>query len=644
MDVRLPDGTIIRGVPEGTSREDVLAFARANGVTIEEPKPEPSTMRKVGDAVAGGVRDAAAGAVRGAGSIGATLVDAVRSKLADPVLDVVPAGMRPDVTAGLATAPRGAALRSEMDAGLESLTGADTQSIPFQAGQMAGEVAGTLGAGGAVANALSRVPVVAQAVPGLLNAIRTGGMTTGVRAAPGFVPQAANLGTRVAGGAVHGGVAAGMVDPADAGTGALIQGAIPVATRVAGAAGRMVGNAVSPRMARTNATNKLVGTIGDDVGQTIADIQTYHPRGAENIPASAAAITKNPRLAGMEQGSRLSASPVWYEFDQRQGKAVYDNVLKATDEARELGARLGERAENWKQAWAKAAESQKPRIWQKRMTEFGANMETALRSPEASNPAVRGVLEAINAEFDRVGPAFSPAHLQQLRANLNGKVQPLSADVFKSAPRDNPAIKSLIAEMDDILNASTGGKWQKVLEGYAKDSDKVRASKAASKVRGSFVDESLRPTTKTTVDAAGDIPRITQSNLVGAIDGARLPDKSLALSKDASQRLEATLDVLRAQNIVQGLKRTATAGGGSDTIPNALASGVAQSAGAPNVLLQLIGATRKLGTAKTDNELAKLLANPDELAMVLEAFNRPVTPNRLASTLYRSVPAIAAGR
>lgn len=624
MDVRLPDGTIIRGVPDGTTRDQLSAKLKANGFNFDEPK-EKSFAEKAG----GLVRDAAAGAVRGAGSIGATLlapVDMARDAMDGKGLSLESNRQR----------------RADMD-GAFSEMGVDTDSLAYGGGKLVAEVAGTLGAGGAAANGVARfAPRVAQAVPGLMNAIRSGGFTTGTRAAPGFVPQAIDLGTRMAGGALNGGLSAAMVDPSEAGVGAAVGGAIPVVTKAAGAAGRVVGNAVSPKMARNNATNKIIDTLDGNVQQTVADIQTYLPKGAENIPASAAAVTKNPKLAQLEQGSRLNGAPSWYDFDQKQGKAVYDNVLKATEESGDLGARLGQRSENWKEAWTKASEATKPRVWQKRMTQFGGDLERAMQSPDSSNPAVRGVLEAINAEFDRVGPNFSPAHLQQLRANLNGKVQPMSPDVFKSAPRDNPAIKSIIAEMDDILNVSTGGKWQKVVEGYAKDSDGVRASKAASKVRGSFVDAETGRARGVTLDPSGDVPKITQAGLNGALDAARMPDKTLALSPDALSRLEATLGVLQRQGIVQGVKRSATAGGGSDTVSNAFASGTAHQAGAPNMLLQLIGAAKKVGTAKTDNALAQLLSDPEELVKVLEAWQRPVGTNRLASILYRGAPAIAA--
>ena len=82
--------------------------------------------------------DALAGAVRGAGSIGATLL--------------APVDIASDALAG-----KGFSLesnrqrRADMDAALSTL-GADTDSLAFKGGKLAGEIAGTAGAGGALAN------------------------------------------------------------------------------------------------------------------------------------------------------------------------------------------------------------------------------------------------------------------------------------------------------------------------------------------------------------------------------------------------------------------------------------------------------------------------------------------------------------
>jgi hypothetical protein len=404
---------------------------------------------------------------------------------------------------------------------------------------------------------------------------------------------------------------------------------------------------VSQKAAEQAAAEKAANAIGaGNVNQAIGDLQTYYPKGAENIPVSSAGITGSPGLAELEQASRLRVPKNWTDFDLSQSKAVFDNVINATKEADQLGALKGARADNWKEAWAKADSNFKPRVWDKLMGQLGPDLDQALKAPEASNPAVRNVLQAIKDEVMRVGPDFSPAHLQQIRANLSGRANPMAPDAFKSAPRDSQAVRDVIGEIDNILNRSTSGQWQKVLEGYAQDSDAVRAAAAASKVRGSFVDRDTGRVLTRTADTQGDIPVITQAGLTRAMNAARMPQSGdLLLSHDANQRLEATIGALRRQQAVQNLKRTATAGGGSDTVANLFADQAAREM--PNKLLQLVDAVKRMGSAKTDAATTRLLQDPNELARVLNLLSaRPAAApvgNALAP-LYRAAPAIAADR
>lgn len=204
---------------------------------------EPSLLSKVKQQ-AGNV---AAGAVRGAGSIGATLLaplDIAKDALDGKGLSLESNRQR----------------RADMDSALQTL-GADTDSIAYKGGKLATEVAGTLGAGGAVANTLSRVPGVAANAPNLLTAIRTAGMeagaTTGVQ----------NALLRAAGGGVTGATAAGLVDPKEAATGGVVGALLPGALKVAGAAGQKVGTAirgggVSPEVA---ALAKRAKELGIDI-------------------------------------------------------------------------------------------------------------------------------------------------------------------------------------------------------------------------------------------------------------------------------------------------------------------------------------------------------------------------------------------
>lgn len=159
------------------------------------------------------LRDAgnlAAGAVRGAGSIGATII--------------APLDMARDAIAG-----KGLSLesnqqrRKDMTGGLQSL-GADTDSLAFDAGKVGGEIAGTAGLGGLLANGARAV----GAAPTIANALVAGGMKIGAPAAKALsVPGAKNMLTRITGGALTGGAMAGMINPEDAWKGAAAGAVLP---------------------------------------------------------------------------------------------------------------------------------------------------------------------------------------------------------------------------------------------------------------------------------------------------------------------------------------------------------------------------------------------------------------------------------
>lgn len=221
MDVQLPDGTVIQGVPDGMSKADLTAKLKSNGYDVsklEAPKDEP-WQAKLGRQVL----NAGAGAVRGAGSIGATLMTPY------------------DLFAGNTKSIGNPERRAAMDEGLQTL-GADTSSMAYQGGKLAGEIAGTAGAGGAVGNVLGRM----GAAPALVDAVTTAGMSA----------KGAGIGARAAGGAINGAISAGMINPEDAGLGATVGGALPVAIKGAGLLSNKAGSA----------TRKLFeGNVSDEV-------------------------------------------------------------------------------------------------------------------------------------------------------------------------------------------------------------------------------------------------------------------------------------------------------------------------------------------------------------------------------------------
>lgn len=212
--------------------DDARAFA-AEIQKMRSVQPEaaqPSMMQSIKQ----GAGNLVAGAVRGAGSIGATLLYPI-----DKATDIIKGDRGPNVT-GLVTGKqplsRNEERRQQMDEGLRSL-GADPDSLMYKGGKLAGEIAGTAGTG----NVLALGAKGMGAAPTIVNALRTGGMTTG-----GGQTLGRELATRAGAGALVGGASTALVSPEDAGMGAMIGGAFPMVGKVAEKAGNAVGSVVRP--------------------------------------------------------------------------------------------------------------------------------------------------------------------------------------------------------------------------------------------------------------------------------------------------------------------------------------------------------------------------------------------------------------
>jgi hypothetical protein len=224
-----------------------VAYA-SNASATETAQPSRSWADTAGDLLAG--------AVRGAGSIGATLVDQVRGKMADPISKAVPELMPPGAAQALANAPRGAALRAGMDEGLRSL-GAQPDSIAYKGGQLAGEIAGTAGVGGGVGRMLGAVPALAKFAP----VVQSGGLTLGPASTGSY---AANLALRAAGGAANGAATASLINPETAAEGAIAGAALPVAVKGAQYAGKGVS------LLTKNALGRMTGTSPETMSAAYA--------------------------------------------------------------------------------------------------------------------------------------------------------------------------------------------------------------------------------------------------------------------------------------------------------------------------------------------------------------------------------------
>lgn len=174
------------------------------------------------------VTDTAMGGLKGAANIGATIVGGIEQGA--------------EKLAGKSDSTALKDRRARLDQFFQD--NADPESLPFKAGELGAEIAGTAGVGGAISKGFQ----VAKYAPKLAAAIESGGFALNAPKATTIAGKASDVATRVGGGAVSGGAAAALVDPETADTGAALGGALPVAAKVAGAAGKALAPDVAPKV------------------------------------------------------------------------------------------------------------------------------------------------------------------------------------------------------------------------------------------------------------------------------------------------------------------------------------------------------------------------------------------------------------
>jgi hypothetical protein len=228
-----------------------------------KPAFDPDAYLAVGNPKKGGRgsfdQNLAGSILSGAGDIGATLLSPI-----DALARAANNG-KPIRVGGYDIV--GQDRRAGIEDALKS-TGVNTDATEFKVGRVATQVAGTAGAGGVVAKGLTAAaPMVARAAPAVANAltkfapaVESGGLVLGANAPTNL---AANLALRAGGGAVSGGLSAGMVNPEDAAMGAAIGGALPVGVKAAGAAGKLLNQGVSGLT--KHALGLSTGTGGESV-------------------------------------------------------------------------------------------------------------------------------------------------------------------------------------------------------------------------------------------------------------------------------------------------------------------------------------------------------------------------------------------
>lgn len=293
------------------------AYKEAKGATptpaAQQPEAPPkSLLRKVGDVY----RDGMAGQLRGMASIGSTLMWPI-----DKATDMVMGDREPGVSS-LVTGNKPQSRNEERRQAITDFTrdtmGADPNSLTYAGGKFAGEMAGTAGAGGMLANGMRAIPAAAKFAP----VVESGGFNLG-----GAQTNSALVNglLRASGGAAQGGAQAALANPADAGTGAAVGAVVPGVVRGAGATAAALARALKGGANTLMYSALKPGVAAHRSGDAERAIETLFREGVS--PTAKGGDVLEKRIA--ELGSEVSQI-----IQNSGGKISKQDVLQALQSTR----------------------------------------------------------------------------------------------------------------------------------------------------------------------------------------------------------------------------------------------------------------------------------------------------------------------
>jgi hypothetical protein len=324
MDVRLPDGTVIKNVPEGTTKADLTAKLQANGYDIAKltgAAPAPTRVdegmpqqRSLGQAVMQAPQDLAMGVYKGFKNVTDTMFKGGAS-----ALDYL-AGTNTRAAVDEAAARQNAEYQKEYG-----------PRVLAKSGEILGEVGSTMlpiaGVSKVVAKGAELAPSLAKYLTPVAESIASGGFRTGLQSG------GVNTGVRALGGATGGAIGAGLVNPEDAGAGAAFGAVVPAlglpAAKFVVEQGRKM---IDPGAA---AINQAVGNKGGQIISALRDPNAVIVPGSSPTAGQVAAPVGSTGFSGLTKD--LSDMPKVSQL--YADKTAQTNVARLEQQAR-VDARL----------------------------------------------------------------------------------------------------------------------------------------------------------------------------------------------------------------------------------------------------------------------------------------------------------------
>lgn len=417
----------LRKADAAGNTDDARALANAIRGMQSEPAQAPEKSYSVGGflkSVGEDVGNMAAGAVRGAGSIGSTLLSAG---------ELLPGRMIPRVAQGGNIMPdmqADAQRRQGMDAGLQSM-GADPKSYAYQGGKLAGEIAGTAGTG----NALALGARGMGASPQIVNALRSGGMSGG-----------GNMATRAGAGAAVGGTATAMVNPEDAGMGAMIGGGLPIVAKGAG----MAGNALGRMLGKSEQSPEMVNAINSarDVGYVIPPTQANPTMENRLLEGFSGKLTtaQNASAINSEVTNGVAAKALGLPAETKLTPELLSDIRKSASAASSDIAQTGSitPTKAYSEALDKLAET---------------HLTASKGFPNAKASPVIDLVDSLRSPSFEASSAL--AKIRELRATADDAFRTGNTDIARASKGAAKALEDAVeTHLQDIGNPELLGKFR----------------------------------------------------------------------------------------------------------------------------------------------------------------------------------------
>jgi len=539
--VKGPDGRTykIQGPPGATADQLGQAITQQQDQPSAQPKPQPES-----GGFWQGVGNTVAGAFRGAGSIGSTILapyDVARGVIAGEGFSL----------------DRNRQRREAITEGLRKM-GAEPESTAFQLGKIGTEIAGTMG----VPGALARTATSAGAAAPVVAALRSGGL-----ASPGLQSAAGNAALRVAGGSAVGGSAAGLVNPDDITTGAVIGGALPVGqsvlrgmgnvtTKVAGMTTGAGDDALSQAYQAGRAGGPQSQVFREnmrgqaDMLQVLDDARSNLGQLRADRAAQYKANTANLRALSQPMDLKPIAQAVDNVADDFmfQGQARNPQAAQAVQKAREL-------VDNWSQL--DPAQFHTPEGIDALKQQIGALKESIPFEQKSARTAVDRVYRVVGEQIRQADPNYAKAMADYSEASelIDEVTRALSLGERASA---DTAMRKLQSLMRNNANTNYGARLQSA-QALEQQGGRPLMPALAGQAVGSWTPRTMQAATATGLTGAlaltGNLP---QAALTAASSSPRLMGEAFyGAGRTAGAVNPAVLEALR-RGLVVGAPVAAT--------------------------------------------------------------------------------------